>query len=63
MITTIVLLVLVFAILGRPIGWLVKKLEGVDWKKLSQDAWDKILVYSKKVGRTSTRPVLVSIMP
>ena len=58
MITTIVLLVLVFAILGRPIGWLVKKLEGVDWKKLSQDAWDKILVYSKRVGRTSTRPVL-----
>lgn len=58
MITTIVLLVLAFAILGKPIGWLVKKLEGVDWKKLSQDAWEKILVYSKKVGRTSTRPVL-----
>ena len=58
MITTIVLLTLVFAILGKPAGWCVKKLEGVDWKILAQDAWGKIVAYSKKAGRSATRKVL-----
>lgn len=58
MIITICLLILVYAIIGRPVGWLVKKLEIVDWKKLAQDAWDTIVLYSKKAGRASTRVVL-----
>lgn len=58
MITTICLLILIFTILKRPVGWLIKKLEGVDWKGLAQDAWDKIVLYSKKAGRASTRVVL-----
>ena len=58
MVTSIALLILASAILGRPTGRLVKKLEGIDWKKLSRDAWDKIVAYSKRAGRNSTRPVL-----
>ena len=58
MITTICLLILAFAILKRPMGGLLKKLEGVDWKALTQDAWEKIVTYSKKIGRTATREVL-----
>lgn len=58
MITTLVLLTLASIILGRPAGRLIKKLEGVDWKLLAQDAWDKIVACSKKVGRSSTRPAL-----
>ena len=58
MITTLCLLILIYSILKRPVGWLVKKLEGVDWKGLAQDAWDKIVTYSKKAGRAGTRVVL-----
>lgn len=58
MILTICLTILIYSILKRPIGWLIKKLEGVDWKGLAQDAWDKIVLYSKKAGRAGTREVL-----
>ena len=58
MFTTICFLILIYSILKRPVGWLIKKLEGVDWKGLAQDAWDKIVLYSKKAGRASTRVVL-----
>ena len=58
MITTIVLLTLVYAILGKPVGRLVKRLEGVDWKQLARDAWDKIVLFSRRSGRTATRPLL-----
>lgn len=58
MITTICLLILIYSILKRPIGWLVQKLEGVDWKSLAHNAWDKIVTYSKKAGREGTRVVL-----
>lgn len=58
MITTLCLLILIYSILKRPVGWLVKKLEGVDWKGLARDAWDKIVTYSKKAGRAGTRVVL-----
>lgn len=58
MITTICLLILIFTILKRPVGWLLKKLENVDWKSLTKDAWEKIVLYSKKGGRVASRPVL-----
>ena len=58
MIITICLLILVYSILGKPVGNLVKKLKGVDWKKLIIDAWDKIVLYSKNAGRAGTRVVL-----
>lgn len=58
MITTICLLILIYSILKRPIGWLINLLEGVDWKGLASEAWDKIVIYSKKAGRAGTREVL-----
>lgn len=58
MIITIILTILVYSILGRPVGWLVKQLEKVDWKKTAADAWDKIVRYSRKAGRSATRVVL-----
>ncbi len=58
MLTTICLLILIYSILKRPVGWLVNMLESVDWNSLAQDAWIKIVTYSKKAGRTSTRVVL-----
>lgn len=58
MITTICLTILIYTILERPIAWIVTKLDGINWKELAQDAWDKIVLYSKKAGRASTRVVL-----
>ena len=58
MIITICLLILIYSILKRPVGGLLEKLGDVDWKSLSQDAWDKIVTYSKKLGRATTRELL-----
>ena len=58
MIITICLLILVCSILKRPAGGLVEKLGDVDWKTLAQDAWDKIVTYSRKLGRATTRELL-----
>ena len=58
MIITICMLILVYVILGEPVGWLVDKLKSVDWNTLAQDAWDKIVTYSKKLGRATTRELL-----
>ena len=61
MATTIIvicLMILVLRIFGQPISWLVDKLNDVDWKKVSRDAWNKIVKYSKKAGRSATRMVL-----
>ena len=58
MIITICLLILIYSILKRPVDGLLEKLEDVDWKTLAQDAWDKIVTYSKKLGRATTRELL-----
>ena len=58
MIITICLLILIYSILKRPVGGLLEKLGDVDWKSLSLDAWDKIVTYSKKLGRATTRELL-----
>ena len=59
MIITICLLILVYSILKKPIGSLVIKLKGVDWKKLASDAWDRIVSAYKKIGRTASRYALL----
>ena len=59
MITIICLIILFSLISGSPVGGLVGKLKGVDWKNLAQTAWEKIVLYSKKGGRTATRPLLL----
>lgn len=58
MIITICLLILIYSILKRPVGGLLEKLGDVDWKSLSLDAWDKIVTYSKKLGRATTWELL-----
>lgn len=58
MFTIISLLILACLMLGRPVDWLAEKLDGIDWKSLAQDAWDKIVTFSKRAGRSSTRPAL-----
>lgn len=57
-IITICLMILILRIFGQPISWLVDKLNEVDWKKVSSDAWKKIIKYYKKAGRSATRMVL-----
>lgn len=58
MVIIICLLILIYSILNRPVGELIEKLEDVDWKTLTQDAWDMIVTYSKKLGRATTRELL-----
>ena len=55
MIITICLLILIYSVLGKPVGNLIKKLKDVDWNGIAADAWDKIVIYSKKIGRSATR--------
>ena len=59
MITIICLIILVFAILGKPAGRLLDRLKGVDWKAFSDAAWRKIVAFSKNAGRGATRIVLI----
>ena len=58
MIITICLLILIYSILRRPVGGLMEKLEGVDWRRVGADAWETIVKYSKKLGRATTRELL-----
>ena len=59
MITLICLIILVFAILGKPAGRLLDRLKGVDWKTFSDAAWRKIVTFSKTTGRGATRILLI----
>ena len=56
---TICLILLVYSILGKPVGNLLEKLRGADWKRPVKNAWNKILAFSKKAGREATRVVLL----
>ena len=58
MITLILLTILVLSILGKPVEWLLDKLGDIDWNKLVSDTWDKIVIYSKRAGRSVTRVAL-----
>ena len=55
---TICLLILIFSILKRPVGKLAARVRDVDWKHLAQGVWNKIVAYSKRVGRAGSRIVL-----
>lgn len=59
MITTICLIILVFAILGKPAGQLAEKLKGIDWKQFSDSAWVRIKRFAKDAGRSATRILLI----
>ncbi len=55
---TICLLILIGAMLKKPVGRLGNKLKNVDWKGLAHGIRNKILAYSRKVGRAGSRVVL-----
>ena len=59
MITLLVLTILAYSILGKPVGWITKKLKDVDWKALAQDVWSRIIASSGKIGRSACRNVLL----
>ena len=58
MFITICILILVYSILGMPVGSLVGRLKDAPWKELAVNAWDVIVTYSKKAGRSASRWVL-----
>lgn len=55
---TICILILLYSVLGKPVGALVGKLKEVDWQRHIEDAKDCISRYSMKAGRAATRPLL-----
>lgn len=58
MIITICILVLVYKIIGKPVGRLLERLRNVDWKSQLLLLWDKIKTYALKSGRVVTKPIL-----
>ena len=59
MFITICLLILVYSLVGKPVGTLIKKLGDVDWKKKASNAFDWIKKAAKKIGRKMTETLLV----
>ena len=55
---TICLLILIGYYLKKPVGELMEKLKGVDWKEKFSALWHNIEPYAKKAGRVATKPVL-----
>ena len=58
MIITICILVLVYKIIGKPVGRLLERLRNVDWKTQFSQLWDKLKTYALKAGRVATKPIL-----
>ena len=58
MIITICILVLVYKIIGKPVGRLLDRLRNVDWKTQISQLWDKLKTYALKAGRVATKPIL-----
>ena len=58
MIITICILVLVYKIIGKPVGRLLERLRNVDWKTLFSQLWDKLKTYALQAGRVATKPIL-----
>ena len=56
---TICLLILIGYYLRKPVGALLEKLKGVDWKEKFSALWSKIEPYAKKAGRFATKPILL----
>ena len=56
---TICLLILIGYYLRKPVGALLEKLKGVDWKEKFSALWSKIEPYAKKAGRGAAKPILL----
>lgn len=55
MLLTICILIVIYSILQKPVDGLVEKLKGIDWRKNTSDAWEKIVKANKKIGRSASR--------
>ena len=58
MIITICILVLVYKLIGKPVGRLLDRLRNVDWKTQFALLWDKLKTYALQTGRVATKPIL-----
>lgn len=58
MILTICILVLVYLMMGKPVGELLDELKQVDWKAKFAELWEKLKTYAIKAGRVATKPIL-----
>lgn len=58
MLITIFLLILVYSVLGKPVGKLVDKVKNVNWCDLSTKAWGAIKKFAVKAGRGTCKPLL-----
>ena len=59
MLLTVCILILIYSILQKPVGGLLSKLKGVNWKNITSDAWDKIVSAYKRIGRSASRYALL----
>lgn len=58
MILTICILVLVYLMIGKPVGKLLDELKQVDWKAKFAELWEKLKTYAFRAGRVATKPIL-----
>lgn len=58
MILTICILVLVYLMMGKPVGKLLDELKQVDWKAKFAELWEKLKTYAFRAGRVATKPIL-----
>ena len=58
MIITLCILVLVYKIIGKPVGRLLERLRNVDWKNQFLLIGEKIKTYALKAGRVATKPII-----
>lgn len=55
---TICILILIFTIIGKPVGRLLERLNGVDWRGQCGNIGTVIRKYAIRAGRAAARPLL-----
>lgn len=58
MIITICIIILAYTLLGKPVGKLIEKLKGIDWKGQAHSIWDSVKAFCINAGITVTYPLL-----
>lgn len=56
--TTIIVLILVYAILGKDVKALLAKVKNVDWKSRAGDVYAWLKPYALKAGRAAAKPLV-----
>lgn len=58
MLITICILFLAYSMLGRPVDKLLGKVKNVDWKRLGNSLWEKLVSFCCKAGMVTAKPLL-----